>query len=572
MSKTVACVLDMPEWRRERWAHMRRSFAPGDGRKRSRAALLAAVLVVAACGRDTTGPSGGGDVELAPGEYALFSGAQVGGALDFPAAAGSGALYLVVAQAATGSSGVSSAFSLTGVAGAAAARAAPPPAPSLLGGERPAALRFHDGIRAWDARLAAEARARGARAAAPAGRPVRSPPVVGSSRTFKVCADLDCATLKNVIATARVVGTHAAIFLDDSAPAGGFTDQDLQALGRQFDSELYPIDRGSFGAESDVDGNGVVVILLTPKVNALVGRSECITSFVTGYFLGADLAPEVRLLYNNGEVFYGLVPDPAGVASCPATAEQVRRLIPVTFIHEFQHMISFNQHVLVRNGDTEVLWLNEALSHLAEELGGRYYDSLHVTATASQFYIGNLYNAYQYLIDPAASAMVTEEPPGELAERGAEWLFVRYLMDRFGSRVPQSLVNTSAHGAANVAAATGTSFATLVGQWALATYASDLPGFTAPAELRYQSWRFRTTFASLNVEAPSDFAVPFPLVPASAAGGAVAVTGRLKSGSGAYLLVTQQSGGAAFSLTLTPSGGGGFASNVGAQIAVLRLR
>ena len=34
-------------------------------------------------------------------------------------------------------------------------------------------------------------------------------------------------------------------------------------------------------------------------------------------------------------------------------------------------MISFNQHVLVRDGDAEDTWLNEGLSHYAEELGGR---------------------------------------------------------------------------------------------------------------------------------------------------------------------------------------------------------
>jgi len=41
--------------------------------------------------------------------------------------------------------------------------------------------------------------------------------------------------------------------------------------------------------------------------------------------------------------------------------------VPVTFIHEFQHMISFNQHVLVGNSvNGEVLWLNEGFSHYAK--------------------------------------------------------------------------------------------------------------------------------------------------------------------------------------------------------------
>jgi hypothetical protein len=535
-------------------------------------ALGMAALVAAACGDSTAPPpAGGGDVSLAVGQFALYTGAQIAGALRFPAAASSGAQYLIVAQSATGTSGITSVFSLSGAVGAAGASASAALAPPPAGGEPSLALRFHDGLRAREARLAAEARLLGVGAAAPAVRVAAAPPVVGDSRTFKVCGDLDCAALVNVVATARWVGTHAAIFVDGSAPAGGFTDSNLQQMGQQFDAELYPIDRQNFGAESDIDDNGVVIILLTPKVNALVGPLECDDSYVTGYFFGADLTDDSR--YNNGEVFYGFVPDPGGLVSCDYSVSEVRRLIPVTFIHEFQHMISFNQHVLVRgSGYTEVLWLNEALSHLAEELGGRYYDSLGDTTTASSFWIGNLYNAFKYLKDPLASAVVTTTGPGELTERGAEWLFLRYLVDRFGAQTSRDLVNTSSQGAANVAAVTGTAFATLLGHWALAVYASDYPGFTAPAELRYASWHFRATFADLNAQRPAYFDRVFPLVPFPGTGGAVSVTGTLRSGSGAFVLATQAPDGRSFELDFSPTAGGTFPLATGAQIAVVRLR
>ena len=535
-------------------------------------ALGMAALVAAACGDSTAPPAGGGDVSLAVGQFALYTGTQIAGALRFPAAGSSGAQYLIVAQSATGTSGITTAFSLLGAASAAGASVSAALAPPPAGREPSPALRFHDGLRAREARLAAEARALGFRAAAPAARVAAAPPVVGFSRPFKVCGDLDCAALKNVVATARWVGTHAAIFVDDSAPVGGLTGSDLLQMGQQFDGDLYPIDRQNFGAESDIDNNAVVIILLTPKVNALVGRPQCEDSYVTGFFYGADLLPSIRSTYNNGEVFYGFVPDPGGLVSCPYSVSLVRRLIPVTFIHEFQHMISFNQHTLVRGGGAEVLWLNEALSHLAEELGGRYYDSLGIDTTASRFFIGNLYNAFKYLRDPLASAVVAATGPGELAERGAVWLFVRYLVDRFGSQTSRDLVNTSSLGAANVAAVTGTAFANLLGHWALAVYASDYPGFTAPAELRYASWHFRTTFADLNAQAPSDFDRVFPLVPFSGTGGAVSVTGTLRSGSGAFALATQAPDGRSFELDFSPTTGGIFPLAAGAQIAVVRLR
>jgi hypothetical protein len=525
-----------------------------------------------ACGGSTNPCPGGGDVALAAGQFALYRGTQITGALTFPAAGSGGAQYLVVAQFATGTADVTSSFSLAGAATAAAGAVAPVApversAPSV-------ALRFHDLLRRREAQMAAASRA--ARAgAAPAGV-VRAPgapapPVLHSSRTFKVCGDQTCASLKTILATAEYVGLHAAIYLDDSLPAGGFSAADIQQVGQQFDTDLYPVDHQAFGNESDVDNNGVVIILLTPKVNALVAKPACNDAFITGFFFGADLDPIYRASYNNGEVFYGMVPDPAGTVSCAYSTSLVRRLITVTFIHEFQHMISFNQHALVRSGDTEVLWLNEALSHLAEELGGMHYDSLGVDSTASRFYIGNLYNAAKYMHDPLLWTPVTETSPGELAERGALWLFVRYLTDRFGTQVPRALVNTSLLGRANVEAATGATFADLVGRWALALYVSDLPGFAAPADLKFSLWHFRTTFGSLHTQDPTDFDRAFPLIPLTSTGSAVAVTGTLRSGTGAYLLVSQPAG-PGFSLHFRTSALTGFPANAGAQLAVVRLQ
>jgi hypothetical protein len=528
-------------------------------------------LTLAACS-DSTGPSGGTvtSVSLNAAEFALFSGSSVPGAFRFPAAGAGGAQYLLVAQFATPTPDLNGAFTLAG--SLAAPLAAAPPE------ERIAAIspaqRFHDNLRRAEARFASASRAR---AAAPAAAGVArapatiTPPVVGTKRTFRVCGDLDCATLKNVVATAKIVGAHAALYLDDTVPAGGFTDADLQQLAGQFETDLYPIDHAAFGAESDIDSNGVVIILLTPKVNALVPSPGCNTSFVTGFFFGADIDPTYRSSYNNGEIFYGFVPDPNPTVSCAYTVSEVRRMVAVTFIHEFQHMISFNQHVLVRHGSTEVLWLNEALSHLAEELGGLHYDSLHVDTTASHFYIGDFYNAYQFLAAPSAVAMVGDTGAGSLAQRGAGWLFVRYLMDRFGASTAHALVNTALLGGANVAQATGTAFETLLGRWALALYTSDLPGFAPPPELRYESWHFRGTFLSLYNQDNQDFRYPFPLMPAAATGSTVSLSGTLRSGSGSYVVVTQAANAAGFALAYR-AGGTAFPSGAGAQLAVVRLQ
>jgi hypothetical protein len=538
---------------------------------------LAGLATAAACGTDAADPCGAAaripasvpvtaQVSLQPGEFQLLQDTAATGAVSFPAAGAGGAAWLVVGQLASSTAGECSTFAIGG-------QAFPPDIRGEAPGRTTIASRFHDLLRRRESDLARQAvLQRSVQRAAP---PVRTPPPVpGAKRTFRVCASISCTTQRNVQATAQFVGTHAAIFVDDTVPGGGFTPADLAEIGGTFDSVIYPIDTDRFGAESDIDGNGRVLILLTPRINDLVTVPQCNTSFITGFFYGADITPGIASQYNNGEIFYGLVPDPAGSATrCPYSKAFVKRILPTTFIHEFQHMISFNQHVLLRGGSDEVLWLNEAMSHLAEELGGLHYDSLGNDTTSQRYFLGDLYNAYIWMRDPQNHAMVTEEPPGTLEERGAEWLFVRFIVDQFGPATTRAIVQTSLTGAANISAATGnTPFRTLLGRWALAVYLNGMPGFTAPSPVSYQTWNFRTTFATLHAQRPSEFPILDPLRPDSGVGGGVSVTGVLRAGSAAYIVSTQPASSSGFQLVFRGPDGGGVGVAGIPQLAIARIR
>src|SRR2546425_6617258 len=181
-------------------------------------------------------------------------------------------------------------------------------------------------------------------------------------RTFQVCAKTDCSRFDRVGARVRALKTKVAIYVDTLAPANGLDSTALDSIANLFDQRLYAIDTAAFGRESDIDSNTVVLVLMTNTVNKLVTASACSTAgFVAGFFFGADLDPAFRndSRSNKGEIFYAIVADPAGTLSCAHPASDIQRFVPVTFIHEFQHMISFNQHVPVRGGTGEVLWLNE---------------------------------------------------------------------------------------------------------------------------------------------------------------------------------------------------------------------
>ncbi len=509
----------------------------------------------------------------------------ISGCTVFPAL-GSGAEYLLVPQAATGTPGDSSSF-LLGGASLALAGVAPqqvaPGAPIRLS----PADQFHSFLR-----QAERDRSYGRVAEAPPGPEAQfvpqamttiTPIVPGSVDTFKVCGDLDCRTLPSVIATAMKVGQHIAIFVDNAAPAGGLTQADLDTLQTIFDTKLYGVDTLAFGRESDIDANGVVIVLMTGKVNSLVTAAQCSDpngGFVAGYFFGADIDPTFRTQFNNGEIFYSIVADPSATLSCSHTAPQVKRLVPITFAHEFQHMISFNQHVLLRNGQSETLWLNEGLSHYAEERAGKTFPLGDITR--SNFSIGDWYNAFQYLGATGSHFLLPNSGIGTIAERGAAWLFVRYLVDQFradtsqaaSDTVTRKLVQTSLTGATNVGTQkTGTPFTTHVTRWALANYVSDLPGFTAPSELKYTSYNLRTLYDSLHTVQPGFFPSPqFPLQPVSGQGSLTNLSGFLRAGSGVYSRALQSAGANGFALLFSDGAGRALRASLVPRLNVIRIQ
>jgi len=555
---------------------------------------LVFVAGIAGCrGGGTTPPppvtacntAGGQNVTLAVAAYQAIPPLANAGCLLFPGNASptDSALYLLVPQLATDSQGGTAAFILQGdtlhPALAAVTALQPSPASDL-------GLRFHDFLRTeerthWPALGAALTG--GARPAV-----VRGPPdTLGNVRTFRLCGDLNCSTFPTVTATAKSVSGHVAIYVDNTAPAGGLTQIDLDSLAALFNVRLYAIDTTAFGRESDIDTNGAVIVLMSNVVNKLVTRQQCHQAgFVAGFFFGADIDPLFKTdpRVNHGEVFYSIVADPDSTLSCPHSVNGLRRLVPVTFIHEFQHMISYNQHVLVRSAAPQVTWLDEGMSHFAEELGGRSFLPGNDTMF-SNFAIGDIRNAYQFLDSSAFHFLAFSSGIGSLAERGAAWLMVRYFADQFAAdtsfasvaAVTRSLEQSTQQGGAALAAVSGTPFATIAERWILANYVSDLPGFTAPPELKYRSWSFRTTYASLNAQCstfqpPCPFPKAFPLTPLLTAGKGISVSGTLHAGSGTYVIGAQVPSSPGFALLFSGPGGATLPSILNPRLNVLRLR
>ncbi|HTO73677.1 MAG TPA: hypothetical protein VMJ30_07655, partial [Gemmatimonadales bacterium] len=358
---------------------------------------------------------------------------------------------------------------------------------------------------------------------------------------------------------------------DDNSPSGGFTQTDIDNVGNLFENPTYGlhlIDTTAFGSESDEDSNGVVIVLLTPRVNKL--STDCSTSVIAGFFLSLDLVSDPHS--NNGEVFYSLVPDPTN-ASCAVPKYFATDLLPVTFIHEFQHMISFNQHALIRGGFSEETWLNEGLSHYAEELGGRQIDDSECpdySSCRSQFIGDNFNDAYSYLVNPEATFLIEpDNSGGTLAERGANWLFVRWFMDQFavdtvlGTDMTRALETTTDIGYINAANRSGVDFPTLVTQWNLANYLEGDTNFVqnaATARFRYKTWDLRHIYTINN------FPKPYPLTP-TPVGTSIVHNGTLRGGSGHHMLVTRLASDTAFNYKITVN-----SATVAPRIGVVRIK
>jgi hypothetical protein len=502
---------------------------------------------------------------LGVGDHAVIDASQVA-CTRIPAAGSGGAEYLYVALSATGKEDtveLSTPYQLTGSSPGVAAAVATLRTPLLRAFQPPTGPQvFHQRLRELERELSQQPGA-GLLEGSSASVAAQVPDTIGEQRTFNVLKGPTTtgklSDFVQVTATAKYIGTHAAIFLDNNAPSpGGYTQTDLDSIGVLFDTQLYPTDVNAFGSESDINGDNLVLILLTDQVDKLASCSA--GEIIVGFFFALDLTPS-RVGSNAAEIFYGLTPDP----TCQITRDEATRLLPRVMIHEFQHMINYNQHALLRRGRAEDTWLNEGLSSFAEELGGRTVPDANCRDhdCRTQFTLDDFDNGYAYLSDVEDNFLIGSRiPPIPLAEYGAVWLFVRWLADHFaatqplGTELTRKLVQTSQVGSANVAAATGEPFPSLVGEWQLANYLDNLPGFTPSSDrLQYTSWDFRSQYAFLNSRDQASFPLPYPLVPDSALSGAYSRSGTLRNGSGRHVLILQQPSDAEVDFLLTGSGG-----------------
>jgi hypothetical protein len=346
--------------------------------------------------------------------------------------------------------------------------------------------------------------------------------------------------------TAEVVSvSNNAVIFEDTLSRGAFTAGEYGDIALNFDNVIIGTDTLYFGAAADVTGDiapGQVVILYSQGVNRMT--DDYSQGFIAGFFCPLDLGFAGG---NHAKMFYVLVPDPTGDLTPGSDANlltkaAVLRITDNTVAHEFQHLINAQ----VGTGAAEEVWINEGLSHLAEEVVG------HATAQAdglanfapgndlgasdlrgsqaavdvlNKYYLGNWVNLGFYLDAPGDTAALLNatDPLGmeTFRMRGANWSFMRYLLDRFGApatewQMTRALITdgatTSRQAVTNVF---GVSFDRLAADWAAMFSVEDRDdlGGSVRGSLEMTSYQVRDIYDDPGIGGIASPTGSWPLMP-----------------------------------------------------------
>ncbi|MCG8468994.1 MAG: hypothetical protein MJB57_12445 [Gemmatimonadetes bacterium] len=434
-----------------------------------RAALAgAAVLTVVGCESapltslppDFAAPTSSTTLRLEPGAFTTLTGAQAVAPIDI-APAEETQTFVVAIQNTSDRAGGGTPYRLNvrreaqiSASASRSARRAVAPKP------------LHPRLDAWAGRGELDFRADvrrqidGARATSGRARPA---PVVGQIVEFRspVTAEgeLDtCASTERVTGIVRAVTPSFAIVEDmalvDSAGASPLSAADYASFLSEAEEYTVPVSEAYFGSPPDVDRNGVVYALVTLEVNRLGAA---------GFFTASDLAAvEDCAASNEGEVLWLIAPDPVGRHGSIISIDLVKDRLVGVLTHELQHLIHAGRRTFEGGGAlgaADEPWLNEGLSHIAEEVTGLYVAGLRTGQNLSlsdlddpvvnerfrRYHLGDMSIVANYLESTTNVPLLPLGPTTRndfSRARGFGYLFLRWLADRFATGGGQGLVGT----------------------------------------------------------------------------------------------------------------------------------
>jgi hypothetical protein len=382
------------------------------------------------------------------------------------------------------------------------------------------------------------------------------------------------------------------------------------------------VDTEYFGETADIDANERVIVLVTEEVNKLTDLTAQL--IFLGFFLGSDLSNEVDCPASNvAEIVYIRAPDPNGDFGSATSVERAIEFLESTTSHEFQHLINAEQRFLLGNAGFASLagaetWMNEGLSHLAEELVGLKVAGLPLRANMgidevladrdafNTYILDNFINlgvtstnpdgCNGWMVDPANSITIfVSDPPGcgSITMRGWSYLFLRWLGDHEGPAgngvIPGSneqllfreLVTggpTHLSGTENVERAvamfgSGASWEELMADF-LVMPAVDDEAQGVPERTQLLTWDLRDLFRGLHDNSGTGpiFPEEYPL---EVEGNLFVNTESefsIRASSAKYLLLVSAGSTPEYELRITDQAGAALPANRSPQVTIVRVR
>jgi len=415
-----------------------------------------------------------------------------------------------------------------------------------------------------------------------------------------------CANYTEILTKVKAVGNSGIWVSDTGNPktADSLTDAQIQAYSDTFDTKIFATDTTWFGAPSDIDSNGRIIIVLTIAVNKEMGGG------VAGFVFGGDLFDRTSCASSDmGELFYGQVPDPNNASGTGARQKSaVVYQMPSLIAHEFTHDIQQSRRfILSPTASTNVsmaAWEAEGQAMFAQNAvgddvlgntsGSNYGWTTAHTGQGARWYgqgfdLLAAYYGFKYTTvaknanAPEQCSLFADTQTSlacfNFAFYGAAYSFEKYVTDRFGPaysggepQLQRDIIykNPSLAGVQNWATTVGFNFDSLFSQWGAMLWVDDsVPGI-AP-ELQMTSWNLANIFGPSGYGSTS-CDTSCQLLPVQESWGAFSQSRSVRDGSNAYTLLTSSGPRSALAIKARNGGGGTLSTTMAPQFWIVRTK
>ncbi|MDB5099003.1 MAG: hypothetical protein JWM80_3424 [Cyanobacteria bacterium RYN_339] len=290
--------------------------------------------------------------------------------------------------------------------------------------------------------------------------------VLGAAETFWVnTGDASNDVLQTAVL--ERITDHAFFYKDKQAKA--ISDAQFDALVAEFETKIYPREAAVFGTppHPGVDNEERVFIVVSPAVDNF-GKEKGLM----GYFWSRDALPNGKggehsnrkeVLFMSDKLF-----------DYPALTSFG------TMAHEYQHLLNFSAKSVRSNFTVaEETWLDEGLAMYAMEVAG-------YGLPAGDPLIAKDLN--EFLRNPLAYSLTDWENNPHHFSYGQNYLFVRYLADRYGADAIKDLYASDRTGVGAVEDSLkkrNDTFAQFFADWAVTNVVTGLP-VAVGTKYRYQ--------------------------------------------------------------------------------------